>query len=445
MEKVAPKITFRMKPADEMILGAYVEPLMYSSYRQWGADVTFDEAVWEIKNSGMNTLFQANSRLNETDERWLDQHGYTMELLDATSRHRLNLLFKDAKVMAHGNILKLHSKEEAYEYFKKTYGPFWDRYDSFAGLHFVDEPGYKDWVNYAPIEEAFNEAFPDKLFFLNLLQTYAPHWAFPNGPFHTPDAEGWLPPDGDVNKYYQSYVDTMKPTLFAYDHYPIRETFPAVEPDYFYQLHLSKEYAKKCNAPILAFIQVGAWGDRTRVPTDAELRWQVNCAIAYNTKHLGYYTYWMTGVYPHHRCMMVDEHGNKTKQWFRIKQINKELLFQDEYFLNAAFNGYIQVGKMPSSEMPVEADRLKTFGNYKDVSGGNLFIGCFDYVKDDKRYNMYYVVNNDLVNEVHETFNFKKGMTYTFIHRDSKVVQKSDKVQLSLTPGDACIIIEGLK
>ena len=430
MEKVAPKITFRMKPADEMILGAYVEPLLHSDNRQWAIDVTFDEAVWEIKNNNLNTLFQVNSRLNETDERWLDHHGYTMELLEATSRHRVNLLFKDAKVMAHGNLLKLKNKEEAVKYFKEAYGPFFGRYDSFAGLNFLDAQGNKNWEDCVQIGEALKEAFPDKLLFLNLLRQ---------------DADGKLLSNDDVKEYYQSYIDTVKPNVFTCGHFPIKGTFPEVESDYFYQLHLAKEYAKKADASILTFIQVGAWGDRTRVPTDAELRWQVNTAIAYNTKHIAYYTYWMTKVEPSYRSMMVDEHGNKTRQWFRIKQINKELLFQDEYFLNAAFNGYIQVGKTPSNETPVEADKLKTFGNYKDVSGGNLFIGCFDYVKDDKRYNMYYVVNNDLVNEVHEAFNFKKCMTYTFLHRDLKVVQKSDKVQLSLTPGDACIIIEGLK
>lgn len=430
MEKVAPKITFRMKPADEMILGAYVEPLLHSDNRKWAIDVTFDEAVWEIKNNNLNTLFQVNSRLNETEERWLDHHGYTLELLEATTRHRLNFFLKDAKVMGYGNNLKFQSKDEAFKYFKEAYTPFWGRYDSFAGLNLLDAQGDKDWKKYPEIGEALTEAFSDKHMFYNLLRQ---------------DDDGKQLPNDDVKEYYQSYTDTIKSNLFACGHFPIKGTFPAVESDYFYQLHLAKEYAKKGDSAILALIQVGSWGDRTRVPTDAELRWQVNTAIAYNTKHIAYYTYWMTQVEPNYRSMMVDEHGNKTRQWFRIKQINKELLFQDEYFLNASFNGYMQVGKTPSNEAPVESDKLKSFGSFKDASGGNLFIGCFDYVKDDKRYNMYYVVNNDLVNEVHEAFNFKKCMTYTFIHRDLKVVQKSDKVQLSLTPGDACIIIEGLK
>ncbi len=445
MEKVAPKLKFRNKPEDEMIIGAYLEPLVYGNYKEWGADVTLDEALDDIKDCNMNTLFQCNSRFNETAEGHLEEHGYTIDLFRLTHDRRMNFLFKDAKVVAHGNYLQLHSEDEAYEYFTKEYAWLKEKYSSFCGLHFIDEPGYKDWENFAPVEKAFHRAYPGDLFFLNLLQTYAPDWAIPNGPFYRPDEEGWLPADGNIEKYYETYMDTLNPQVFSYDHYPIRDAFPSVEPDYFYQLHLAKENAKKQNTPIFAFIQVGAWGERTRIPSDAELRWQVNCAMAYNTKHLGWFAYWVMAALPHHRCMLVDEHGNKTKQWAKVKQINKELLFQDEYFLNAAFEGYIQIGKMPSAEMPVEKDRLKSFGNLKEITGGNLFIGCFDYVKDDKTYNMYYVVNNDLVNDVYETFNFKKSLDYTYIHRDIKTTAKGNSVELSLTPGDACIIIEGLK
>lgn len=445
MAKNINKIKFANKPEDEMILGAYVEPLVYGEYKKWGADVTLDEALDDIKDANLNTIFQANSRLNEADPNKLEQHGYTLEMFQKTHDRRMTFMFKDAKVVADGNYLMLKSEEEAYEYFKKEYASLQETYTSFGGLHFIDEPGYKDWENFAPVERAFKKAFPDKLFFLNLLQTYAPHWAIPNGPFYRPDSEGWLAPDGDIEKYYQSYMDTMDPQVFSYDHYPIRDAFPSVEPDYFYQLHLSFKYAKQKNIPIFAFIQVGAWGERTRIPTDEELRWQVNCAIAYNTKHLGYFTYWIPWVSPKHRCMMVDEHGNKTKQWHRIKQINKELLVQDEYFLNADLVGYIQIGDMPSVEMPSEEDRLKSFGNLKEITGGNLFIGCFEYYRDGKTYNMYYVVNNDLVKEVHEIFKFKKSMDYTCIHREIKTTAKGNSVELSLTPGDACIIIEGLK
>ncbi len=440
MSKIPAKIKFTNKPEDEMIIAAYVEPLMYERYEEWGADVTVDEAFDDLKASGCNTLIQTESALNKEDD------SVTINLFEQTDKRKLNLLFKDYNVVTKNNRVVERTVKDAEKYFKTAYSKF-EKYSSFAGLHFIDEPGYKDWVKFAPIEKAFKNVYPDKTFYLNLLQVYAPHWAFPNGPVYLPGTEGWLPDDPDYIKYYESYMSEMSPEMFSYDHYPITKAFPHVEDNYFLQLHLSKKYAEQANIPLFAFIQVGKLGHEFgRTPSDEELRWQVNCAIAYNTKHIGWFTYWTFLVgYPHWRNMMVSEHGNKTKQWYRVQKINEELLFQDEYFLNAGFVGYIQTGKMPSTEKPVECDRLKTFGKLKSLSGGNLFIGCFEYVKDGKTYNMYYVVNNSILEDANEVLSFKKSIKYTKIHRKIKTTAKGNSVEINLTPGDACIIIEDLK
>ena len=441
MKKIPPKIVFKNKPADEMILAGYGEPTVVRPYpestSELNYDITEDEAMGDFKESNLNTIIM-------TTQMYTPRDAHTNEMLESASKRGLNVFIRDLGVTTGRNVLTQRTEEGHYEYFRDEYAPLEEKYSAFAGLHFIDEPGYRDWENFAPVKRAFCKAWPDKVFFLNLLQSSAPAWAYPNGPFYTPDAPNWLPPDSDINKYYQSYIDIVKPDFFSYDFYPIKNAFPEVEPDYFYQLHLSKKYAEQRNIPIFAFMQVGAWGDRARIPTIDELRYQVNCAIAYNTKHLGFWTYRGVNSYAWNHSGMIDRHANRTKQWYKIQQINKELLFQDEYFLNAGFVGYIQTGVTPSGEVPVEEDRLKKFGLLKSLPDANLFIGCFDYVKDGSRYNMYYVVNNDLINEVHGNMTFKKSITYTLLHRTNKVVIKSNEAYLSLTPGDACIIIEGL-
>ena len=437
MKKVPPKFTFRNKPADEMILAAYVEPLCYGENIQ-NFDVTPDEAYDDVKRANLNTIIA-------TEKNCYIQDPHPHEILSHASKRRMNVFIKDLGITNGRNELVQRTEEGHYEYFRDAYKPLEEKYSAFAGLHFIDEPGYKYWEEYAPIQRAFKKALPNKVFFLNLLQTYAPHWAFPNGPFYTPEAEDWLPDDPDIDKYYSSYMDIVKPELFSYDHYPIKNAFPEVEPDYFRQLHLSYKYAEQANIPIFAFIQVGAWGDRARIPSEDELRYQVNCALAYNTKHLGYFTYQGFNAYPWDHVGMTSRHGNPTKHYYKIQKINKELLFIDEYILNAAFVGYIQTGVTPSGEVPIEQDRIKKFGLLKSLPDANLFVGCFDYYRDDKRYNMYYIVNNDLVNEVHANMTFKKSINYTMLHRTNKFVAKSEQVALDLTPGDACIVIEELK
>lgn len=435
MAQIPKKLVFPNKPADEMIIGAYVEPLLQYKYANNGIDVTEDEAYDDLKASGCNTLIQTESKLHV----WGYRHN--ANIFKQTAKRGMTFLPRDgALIDEKTNRPLIKDYEEAKEYFK-FYENF-EQYSSFGGVHYVDEPGYKDWQSFATVQKAFLEKYPDKLFYINLLQVYAPTWALPNGPVYLPEDPEWLKVDPDYIKYYQTFMDEVDPQLFSYDHYPVRDGFPYLEDDYFWQLHLSKKYAEQKNVPIFAYIQAGSWGDRTRVPNEAELRWQINCAIAYNTKHIAYFTYWVPTN--DHRGMFIDNHGNRTRQYFWAQQINKELLFQDEYFLNAGFEGYIQIGDMPSDEMPVESDRLKTFGSLREIKGGNLFVGCFDYVRDGEHYAMYYVVNNDVVNEAHSTVEFTSDIDYTFIYRESKKVARGKEIAFDLTPGDACIIIEKL-
>ena len=126
-----------------------------------------------------------------------------------------------------------------------------------------------------------------------------------------------------------------------------------------------------------------------------------------------------------------------------VQQINKELLFIDEYILNFAFVGYMLNGNTPNGEKPAESERIESFGKIKSFSGGDLFIGCFEYNKDDKVYNAYIVVNNSIKNNLHEKLFFTENTKFTKIHRETKQVLSGEYVNLDMTPGDAFIIIEG--
>ena len=434
--KLLPKLKFPNKPEEEMLIGAYVEPLIYGRYiKDHSVKVTIDQAYDDLRDCNFNTLLQTESALNREDNQ------ITLDMFEHLHKRGLNFLFRDKEVVGLKNLVTDKSEEELIEYFEKEYKPLAEKYSSFAGIHYIDEAGYKDWKRAREIKRAFKKVFPDKLFFMNLLQVYAPTWAFPNGPIYMPDADWWLPNDPDYIKYYESYMAEAEPEMFSYDYYPMRYEFPYMLEQYFLQLHLSQKYSAQANIPLVCFIQNGTWDTGTRVPNDDELRWQVNTALAYNTKGICYYTYWVPT--PYNKRMCIHEYGYKTPNYYLVQQINKELKFQDEYILNAAFNGYIQVGKMPNNEVPVQADRLQTFGSLKEISGGNMFIGCFDYHKDGKVYNMYIAVNNSISEKLKEKVTFSKSMAFTVIHRDSKKVIGGNEIELDLTPGDAYIIIEG--
>ena len=433
--KLLPKIVFKNKPENEMLIGAYVEPLIYGRYiKDHEVKVTIDQAYDDLRDCNFNTLLQTESALNREDNQ------ITYDMFEHLSKRKMNLLFRDKEIVGEKNIVTTKTHDELVEYFEREYKKLDEKYSAFAGMHYIDEAGYKDWPRAKEIKYAFKSVFPDKLFFVNLLQVYAPAWAFPNGPIYMPDKDWWLPDDNDVIKYYDKYLAEADPEMFSYDYYPLRYEFPNLLEQYFLQLHLSYKYSAKANLPLVCFIQNGLWDCSGRVPNDDELRWQVNTALAYNTKGICYYTYWVPS--PYNKRMCIHEYGYKTSNYYLVQQINKELKYQSQYILNAAFNGYIQTGKMPNNEAPVQEDRLETFGNLEEVKEGNLFIGCFDYYKNDKTYNMYIVVNNSISEKSEVTLNFKKSMTFTVVHRDKRQIYGGNHLHLQFTPGDAYIIIE---
>ncbi len=424
------KFQFKNLGKDEMVIGAYVEPRMYGPDKDKPKDVTIDEAFDDMKDAGINTLLNTYYFLN------LDDDNIIIEIIEHLEKRGMNLLVKD-----HDNITD-RPYEEAKAYFKRNYEKL-EKYNAFAGLHVIDETGYVYWDKFGRLKKAFKDVYPDKLYYINLLQTYAPAWAFPNGAVYDFQKGGGLPDDSDVEYYYQSYIDVAKPEVFSYDYYPCKGEFPAILGDYFYQLHLAYKYAKMGNIPIFCFIQACTWGEGTRRLRLSEMMWQVNMALAYNTKGLAYYCYWMPENYPHHRQAFIDVLGNKTPTYALGQKANEHIKFVDEYLVNSEMQGYMYCGATPSGEIPNEEEKLESFGSLNTFEGGNLFIGCFDYYySDDKFTKLYYVVNNDIVNDANAKLTFNGTQTLKVLNNFTTEVVSTSELSFNIPAGHAVLIVE---
>ena len=433
--KIPPIIHLKNKPDDEMLIGAYVEPLLYERFlNERTVQVDYEQAYDDLKACGFNTLLQTESALNR------EGNQVTLDIFEALSKRGMNFLFRDKEVVGINNLVTDKTEEELIAYFKKEYLPLDEKYSAFAGIHYIDEAGWKDWKRMREIHRAFKTVFPDKLFYVNVLPIYSPAWAFPNGPIYMPEADWWAPADNDYIRYYDSYMAETKPDLFSYDFYPCSKEYPNLLDGYFEQLHLSYKYSAEANIPLVCFIQNGSWDAFSRDTTDAEMRWLINTALAYNTKGICYFTYW--SYIEENTGMCIDLQGNKTHKYELVQQYNKELKFFGKYILNSAFRGYVMTGVTPNGETPNAAERLTSFGSIVNPSEGNLFIGCFDYHENGKIKNMYIVVNNSTTQAVDEKIIFDKPHTFTRIHRDRAEEITTDSMEIKLSAGDAYILVE---
>lgn len=409
----------------EMPILGYVEPQMYRDDANKGFDVSVGEAFDDLQASGINTLLDVNYFMNEGDDETV------AKIMDECALRHMNFLFKDRLAIVD------RTPEEAAAYFKKTYERFAHN-PAFAGLHVIDEPGYVDWEKFGRLKEGFKKAWPDKLFYINLLQVYAPHWAFSNGAVYDFEKGGGLPDDPDYHKYYQSYIDVAKPEIFSYDHYPCEGEFPALRGDYFEQLSLAHNYAKKGGVPIFSFVQVCTFGNQSRLVSEGELKWQVNTALAYGSKGIAYFCYWNPFDLPHWRQAMIDVKGNKSVQYYRIQRINTYIRAVDEYLMNSDFVGYMNFGETPNGEKLQECDRIEKFGKLAYAEGGNFFVGCFERETGEK---VYYVVNNSITSSASLQLHFNERVEATLVCRDLSFKLKNDTFKLELGVGDAVLVV----
>lgn len=153
-------------------------------------------------------------------------------------------------------------------------------FSSFAGLHLVDEPAANRFGTLASLVNIVRQAAPAALPYLNLRRIGQPYGA-------------WGQPGMDTAtyiRYVQEAVDTIGPPLLCYDRYPLNAD-GTDDPDYFQNWAVIRAAGLKANLPTWIYIQSIKYGGH-RLPTAAELAWQVNISLAYGAKGIQYFTYW---------------------------------------------------------------------------------------------------------------------------------------------------------
>ncbi len=294
----------------------FVEPIIYGN-DAFDTSVSEDTAFSDVLESGIDVLIGAKYNLPESREA-------VLRTLEMCEKAGLLYLVRDSESFAD------RTREQAENYFRTEYKDI-SRFASFAGVSPVDEPGYVSWDKAKKFRRAFNKVFPDKLYYINLLQNYAPSWAITNGASREDD----LPSDDDYDFYCKSYVRQADPPLFCYDFYPFREEYPRVKKEYFPQLETALKYASEKDIPIWCFLQSASFPEMSgfaRTPTYEEMLWQANTSLCYGTKGLAYFCYWMPYDDENWNNSFVDVRGNKTQTYFNAKRLNEYLSLVGAHF-----------------------------------------------------------------------------------------------------------------
>ncbi len=302
------------------ILG-FVEPLLYERYARDDFVVTEEQAFQDAKACGLEIIVGAQYNVN-------DHPDVVERILKACEKVGLYYLIRDNASFVD------KTEAEAESYFKKYYSRFL-QYRSFGGINPTDEPGYSAWDRVRKFRRAFHKVFPDKLYFVNLLQNYAPTWALSNGV----ENDANLRPDDDYAFYCKSYVKQADPTFFCYDFYPFNGEYPKIQKNYFEQLETVLSACVNDDVPIWCFLQSSAFPDMSgirRAPSYEELLWQANTSLCYGTTGFAYFCYWIPVEDENWYGAFIDIKGNKEKTYNYGQKLNDYLRIVERYFLGAS-------------------------------------------------------------------------------------------------------------
>ncbi len=197
----------------------------------------------------------------------------------------------------------------------------------------------------------------------------------------------------DYRSYVVSYIETVEPKLFSYDFYALREGITWY--DWWYSdLSIVREETRKAGIPFVVFIQSEGIENGLRVPNRAEVLWQINTALAYGARGVGWFCYWTPEpdqgfsneeedkpflVEPHYNAM-IDKEGIRTELYdyvkeanFYLKKAGKGLLGWENTEVARYAAGVLLEGSSPMVTPEGEKVNL-VIGTYRKDDAGRIVI-----------------------------------------------------------------------
>lgn len=282
----------------DVLIGAWVAPIPGDDTQEGFINET---QYRRIKEAGLNAIYGLYETVGE-------DRDHVKKALDMAEKAGIRYLVRDRHVLECDDMTELRQRLDDLM-----------AHPAAMGVLAVDEPGHESFKDIRAARDRFKEAYPDKMFYVNLLPMYATDAQIRHGAFRL---------DGDpvsteaYRDYLRRYVNIVGPDVVSYDFYPFEGSFPGVREDYFTQLDLMSRLDK----PLWCFIQTVKFNEKTRVPTLEDIRFQVNTSLAYGHTGIQYFTYFLPlpGERESFSGAMIDHQGKKTDVYESVKTVNDE-------------------------------------------------------------------------------------------------------------------------
>lgn len=191
--------------------------------------------------------------------------------------------------------------------------------------------------------------------------------------------------------YINSYLDKSNADYFGYDNYPIlgSGSTTSVLSTYFLNLQTAVSTSALKSAGTYLTIQSCAMiNGGTRIPTEADIRFQTNAALGFGVKNIIYYTYWMfpNRATENYNYAIMDDYGNKLL-YYEVKAVNSDMQNVAKVMLNFNYQKayFTQNGAVPSHFNGVINSNLDNVSNIT-VTTPTIITQLYDASKNKTGY-----------------------------------------------------------
>ncbi len=319
---------------------------------------------------------------------------------------------------------------------------------AFYGIQLKDEPRNEYLESVGALYRAIKAVLPDAFVQVNLF----PMNASANRDHYFGTA-GDNTLESNYRQYLNHFLDCTGADYVLYDNYPfLNENGELyIRPDHIAGLVLASSVAKERAVQLYNVAQSCAMDvnsvSKIRVPSRADMLWQVNLLLAFGVKQIAYFTYWTkqanstTGEFFPDGASFVSRDGTVNALHFWMRDIHRSLQEFAADILPLQLDGCMSDVKNDiSSYGALENDTLSAVESYRIESGEGAFI---TQLSDDST--VAICVQNICDPEVHTDDLLKITLTVNFDGSGNKVATVGDNratvsgrtVTAKLKPGEA--------
>jgi len=287
-----------------------------------------------------------------------------------------------------------------------------------AGYYISDEPGASAFPGLSLLIKRIEAIDKKHLCYVNLFPNYA--------------VESQLGTK-TYSDYVNIYMQQVSTKIISFDHYPvIGDKSESIRPEWYHNLEIIADAAKKYNKPFWAFALSVAFSPYP-LPTLASLRLQVYSDLAYGAQAIQYFTYFtLTDPNNNFNNAPLDPQGKLTVSYGRVQQMNKEIKSLSGVFLGAKMisvahtGNTIPFGTKSLTKLPKPIKSLKTQG-----------LGAVVSVLKKNGISYMVIVNRDIASPMN--LQMVCGTGVSRVLKNGSVAAIKSNTRLSVGPGDVSI------